>query len=112
MWEVIVTDTNGGMLLESFTDDERSAQWKVGEYLSSKDVNLDGVKHIKIERIHIDNEKHYKEALELIAQQQKVASCGYGSQDNTYEVETARTALGLPLDIPEYDNPEYKYMED
>ncbi len=21
-------------------------------------------------------------------------------------------ALGLPLDIPEYDNPEYKYMED
>ena len=105
MWKVIVTDMNGGLLLESFTDDERSAQWKVGEYLSSKEVNLDGLKYIKIERIHIDNEKHYKEALELIAQQRKVENW-YGGGDNVDEVETARTALGLPLSISEYDNPE------
>lgn len=50
----------------------------------------------------------YEDALKEIAACQKVNSIGCGSQDNSFEVETARTALGLPLDIPEYDNPDYE----
>ena len=114
MWKVIIKDEDNNMaLLESFgSDTERDTNRIIADYFTRSDLNIDGVRHIRIEKICVDNEKLYKEALELIAQQQKVVSCGYGSQDNTYEVETARTALGLPLDIPEYDNPEYKYMEE
>ena len=79
MWKVIVTDMNGGMLLESLVDTERKTQKAVGEYLSSKDVNLDGVNLMKIEKIYIDekefeNKKLYEQlqtaqdALKQIAQ--------------------------------------------
>ena len=50
----------------------------------------------------------YKDALEEIAFTRKVESIGCGSQDNSCEIETARVALGLPKDLPEYDDPDYE----
>lgn len=114
MWKVIIKNKDTNMvLLESFNvDTERELNKRIADYFATPDLDLDGVKHMHIEKICVDNEKYYKEALEIIARQQKVDSIGYGSQDNSYVIETARAALGLPLDIPEYDNPEYKYTED
>lgn len=57
MWKVIVTDMNGGMLLESLVKDERDTQKAVGKYLLDKEVNLDDVKYMKIEKIYIDEKE-------------------------------------------------------
>ena len=53
----------------------------------------------------------YKDALFDIATRQKVESIGYGTQDNSVEVDIAREALGMPLDIPKYDDPDYEEEE-
>lgn len=50
----------------------------------------------------------YQDALKEIACQRKINSLGYGTEDNSFEIEIAREALGLPLDMPEYDDPNYK----
>lgn len=54
----------------------------------------------------------YKDALLEIATQHKISSIGYGTEDNSFEVETAREALGMPLDIPKYDDPDYEEGDD
>lgn len=73
----------------------------------------------KIKRIKMDADYaimlgialRYKDALFDIATRQKVESIGYGTQDNSVEVDIAREALGMPLDIPKYDDPDYEEEE-
>lgn len=48
--------------------------------------------------------KDYFDALLNIARQRRVMGSDFYHQDNFYEVGEARTALGLPEDIPEIDN--------
>ena len=76
--------------------------------------NKDRIKRIKMDSdyaIILGIALRYKDALVEIATRRKVESIGYGTQDNSFEVETARTALGLPLDIPKYDDPDYEEDE-
>lgn len=54
----------------------------------------------------------YQDALKKIAFQPKIESMGYGCEDNSFEVETAREALCLPLDLPEFDDQNYKEKEE
>lgn len=46
----------------------------------------------------------YEKALEKIAKDRKIISMTGYDFDNEIYVNAAREALGLPLDIPEYDN--------
>lgn len=65
MYKVFITDMNDGMvLLESMADSERKSQKIIGDYFSDKDVNLDGVKMMKIERIFIDDKEFEIKKLE------------------------------------------------
>lgn len=76
--------------------------------------NKDRIKRIKMDSdyaIILGIALRYKDALVEIATQHKIKSLGYGTEDNSFEVETAREALGLPLDIPKYDNPDYEEEE-
>ena len=76
--------------------------------------NKDRIKRIKMDSdyaIILGIALRYKDALVEIATQRKIESIGYGTQDNSFEVETARTALGLPLDISKYDDPDYEEDE-
>ena len=76
--------------------------------------NKDRIKRIKMDSdyaIILGIALRYKDALVEIATQHKIKSLGYGTEDNSFEVETARTALGLPLDIPKYDDPDYEEDE-
>ena len=106
MYKLNITGDKGDFLFETMCETEHDAQIRAGEYLADKHVNLDGVKHIKIERIYIDETERYRKALEDIASQPKIESIGYGSEDNSFYVETAREALGWPTNIAKYDNPE------
>ena len=66
-----------------------------------------------IEQTHTNEEyERYKDALLEIATQHKIDSIGCGTEDNSFEVETAREALGMPLDIPKYDDPDYEEGDD
>ena len=66
-----------------------------------------------IEQTHTNEEyDKLKDALLEIATQHKIDSIGYGTEDNSFEVETAREALGMPLDIPKYDDPDYEEGDD
>lgn len=73
--------------------------------------NKDRIKRIKMDSdyaIILGIALRYKDALVEIATQHKIRSLGYGTEDNSFEVETAREALGMPLDIPKYDDPDYE----
>lgn len=76
--------------------------------------NKDRIKRIKMDSdyaIILGIALRYKDALVEIATQRKIESIGYGAQDNSVEVNIAREALGLPLDIPKYDDPDYEENE-
>ena len=76
--------------------------------------NKDRIKRIKMDSdyaIILGIALRYKDALVEIATQRKIESIGYGAQDNSVEVNIAREALGLPLDIPKYDDPDYEEEE-
>lgn len=76
--------------------------------------NKDKIKRIKMDSdyaIILGIALRYKDALVEIATRQKVESIGYGTQDNSVEVNIAREALGMPLDIPKYDDPDYEEDE-
>ena len=77
--------------------------------------NKDRIKRIKMDSdyaIILGIALRYKDALVEIATQRKIESIGYGAQDNSVEVNIAREALGLPLDIPKYDDPDYEEEEE
>lgn len=76
--------------------------------------NKDRIKRIKMDSdyaIILGIALRYKDALVEIATRRKIESIGYGTEDNSFEVETAREALGIPLDIPKYDDPDYEEDE-
>ena len=76
--------------------------------------NKDRIKRIKMDSdyaIILGIALRYKDALVEIATQRKIESIGCGTQDNSVEVNIAREALGLPLDIPKYDDPDYEEDE-
>lgn len=76
--------------------------------------NKDRIKRIKMDSdyaIILGIALRYKDALLEIATQRKIESIGYGTQDNSFEVNIAREALGMPLDIPKYDDPDYEEDE-
>ena len=77
--------------------------------------NKDRIKRIKMDSdyaIILGIALRYKDALVEIATHRKIESIGYGAQDNSVEVNIAREALGLPLDIPKYDDPDYEEEEE
>lgn len=79
-----------------------------------KRENKDRIKRIKMDSdyaIILGIALRYKDALVEIATQHKIKSLGYGTEDNSFEIETAREALGLPVDIPKYDDPNYEEDE-
>lgn len=79
-----------------------------------KRENKDRIKRIKMDSdyaIILGIALRYKDALVEIATQRKIESIGYGTQDNSVDVNIAREALGLPLDIPKYDDPDYEGEE-
>lgn len=103
MWKINIVDEADGMFLyEGFRNTEQETQEAIKSYFSTPKLNLAGVKKMRIEKIYIDREKVYRDALEDIAHQHYDESEG-----NSFEIKVARTALGLPLDMPEYDNPKY-----
>lgn len=79
-----------------------------------KRENKDRIKKIKMDSdyaIILGIALRYKDALVEIATQRKIESIGYGTEDNSVEVNIAREALGMPLDIPKYDDPDYEEDE-
>lgn len=106
MWKVnIVNEENGIFLYETFRNTEREIPDAIRSYFANPKLDLEGVTKMYIEKIYIDREKVYRDALEEIAHRPKIDAID--GSDNSVEVEIARTALGLPLDIPEYDNPQW-----
>ena len=80
-----------------------------------KRENKDRIKRIKMNSdyaIILGVALRYKDALVEIATRRKIESIGCGTQDNSVEVNIAREALGLPLDIPKYDDPDYEEEEE
>lgn len=65
---------------------------------------------LKLAKAEADNKvlknklDRYEKALEKIATDRKIISMTGYSFDNEIYVNAAREALGLPFDIPEYDN--------
>lgn len=108
MWKVnIVNETDGMFLYETFKNTEREIPEAICSFFANQKLDLEGVTKMRIEKIYIDREKVFRDALEEIARQPY-----YEEEGNSFEIQVAREALGWSPYIPEYDEPHWKKGEE